>query len=192
MTRITWGASLLGFASMLACGGDSSRPTVPQTGQPTIQITSPANGEIFANGSRSVTLAGGGSDFTSVEVKLNGLAIAATDVVVQGNGFTATVTLENNTNMIEAIASGAGGSASSGVIAVSFPFVALSRFQPASVVIGQETFTSNEAAAAAANTMQLPPRGAPWQARGISTFRTPATTECWCTNRCRAQTAPAR
>lgn len=135
-----------------ACGGNSlSGPP------PTVQVTDPVDGQVFADGVRAITVRGTGTGFRSVTVKLNGVPVPSTDVTVQGDSFTAAVTLGNNSNTIEAIASGAGGSTSSGVVSVTYPFISLRNFQEASVVIGQPDFLSDQAPVPpSASTLNLP------------------------------------
>lgn len=129
-----------------ACGGNP----------PTIQITAPTNGLVVNNGNRSIAVTGTGSDLGSVQVKLNGVAIPAADVSVAGGGFTATITLGNNANTIEAVANNKAGSAKSTPITVVYPFITLSTFQSASVVVGQTSFSDNAGPAAAATTIKAP------------------------------------
>jgi hypothetical protein len=122
-------------AALLASCGSSGTP-----GEPVIRITSHADGQEII-GSRTITMAGTllGAKFESASVIANGIPVAAT---IDGTRFSATVTLLAGRNTIEAEASAAGRIFRSGPVHLLYPFVALSTFQPAALVIGQPDFAT--------------------------------------------------
>ncbi len=123
---------------------------------PTVQITSHSSGQLVTNGNRNITVSGTGSGIVTVQVKLNGTALPASAVTSTASSFTASLALANNSNTIEAVATNPDGSASSSVVTVVYPFVTLTSFQRASVVIGQPDFTGAGFNGLAANTVQYP------------------------------------
>ncbi len=152
MSRIVSWLSLALAVLLSACG---SAPGTP----PAIQITSHTDGQLVTNGNRNITLSGTGSRMASVQVKLNGTALPASAVTSTDSTFTASLALANNSNTIEAIATNSGGSASSGVVTVVYPFVTFTTFQNASVVIGQAKSTgaaANRGGTPDANTINAP------------------------------------
>jgi hypothetical protein len=128
---------LLALAIMLsACGGASDKH--PGSESPTIQILSPSDGQVVANGDRKITVSGTGFRMASVTVKLNGAVLPASAMSSTDSTFAADLELANNSNDIEVIATSADGSTASATISVVYPFVTFSSFQPASVIVGQE------------------------------------------------------
>jgi hypothetical protein len=95
---------------------------------------------VIANGNRSIAVSGTGERMGSVEVKVNGTALPPSAVTSTATTFSASVTLGNNANTIEAVATNSAGNASSPVVTVSYPFVTFTTFQRASRVIGQADF----------------------------------------------------
>jgi hypothetical protein len=140
------------FAGLMACGGGSGGPPAP----PAIQIMSHTDGQVLAYGNRSVTVSGTGARMGSVEVRVNGTALPPSAVTSTVTTFSASVTLGNNANSIEAVATNSGGSASSGVVTVSYPFVTFTTFQSASRVIGQADFSGHAGTTPAENTIAEP------------------------------------
>jgi hypothetical protein len=151
MKRIARCSLLALVTSLNACGGKS-----PSSSPPTIQILSPGDGRRVTNGNRELTVSGAGSRMASVTVKLNGAALPGSAVSFTDSAFTAALTLANNRNDIEAIATSADGSTASAAISVVYPFVTFTTFQPASVVVGQETPFANADNPPANNTISYP------------------------------------
>jgi len=144
--RRVWPSHLVSvsLAHLLAACGSQATPPVQLPG-PSIRITSHADGQVI-HGSRDVTIHGTleGTDLVAVSVIANGVTIAATLVgtTFDSAGFSAPVTLLPGSNTIEAVFSAAGGGARSGPLHLVFPFVTLSTFQAAALVIGQVDFAS--------------------------------------------------
>ncbi len=130
---------------------------------PTVQITGPTEGQRFV-GSRSITVQGtvAGDGVSAATVKLNGGA--GTQVTLSSGAFTTGVTLADQANTIEVTVQGENGSASSGVH-VLFPYLALTTFQNASLVLGQADFTgaaANRSGSVAGDTIKYPYGDAAW------------------------------
>lgn len=121
------------LASLAAgCSSDSRHP-------PALAITSPAEGARITGGTPSVTVTGTVHGASAVTVATNGgQAVQAT--VTQGT-FSATLPLDPRANAIVATATNSKGTATAAVD-VFYPFLALSTFQAASIVIGQADFVS--------------------------------------------------
>jgi hypothetical protein len=146
MIKIAHWPILASVVLLGACGGN----------RPSIQIRSHSNGQVVANGDRNIIVSGTGSRIASVQVKLNGAVLPASAVSSTTSTFTANLTLGNNSNTIEAIASHSDGSTSSGVVTVVYPFATFTTFQNASVVIGQANFEQNGDQPPAADTISFP------------------------------------
>ncbi len=127
---------------------------------PTVIITSHSDGDqIFGN--RTITLSGTLSDtatITSCTITLNGFNQSVT--FFDQTSFTVDLDLADRANTIEVIAiDQVGNSGSSGTININYPFISLTDFQAADIVIGQADFTGqnpNQGGAAGANTVYLP------------------------------------
>jgi hypothetical protein len=127
---------------------------------PTVTITSHSDGDqIFGN--RAITLSGTLSDtatITSCTITLNGVNQSVT--FFDQTSFTVDLDLADRENTVEVIAiDQANNSGSSGTININYPFISLTDFQAADIVIGQADFTEqnpNQGGPAGANTVYLP------------------------------------
>jgi hypothetical protein len=130
-------------AAVSGAGGEASATVlVAYVPAPTISIVAPVEGQRITGGSRAFEVTGtvGGEGLGDVTVTVNGGApVTAT---VAGGTFTASVTLADRDNLIEATVSGSGGQASASVQAY-YPFLSLETFQAADLVLGQADFTQN-------------------------------------------------
>ena len=148
---------LLSFAVVFysCAGGDGGGDGDGDLGNPQLTITSHSDGqEVY--GSRTITLSGNLSDsrtITSVWVNLNGTDFSAS---FTQTSFSVDLTLDNRTNVITARAVNDKNTTGTATITIQYPFVALTTFQNASVVVGQPDFISNshnQGGAAGANTI---------------------------------------
>jgi hypothetical protein len=155
-------------ATALAAGGSASAtvhvsyspaPVAPAPVAPApaavIAITAPFEGQRVAGpGSRVMVVTGtvAGQSIQAVTVSVNGGA--GVPATVSNGTFSATVTLAGGANTLVATVTSAAEPASA-TVHLSYPYVALTTFKPASVVIGQAGFTSRDAARTpAANTLR--------------------------------------
>ncbi len=137
-------------------GGNGGEDGEDDLGNPQIMITSHSDGQdVF--GSRTITLSGTLSDsrtISSVVVNLNGTDFSAS---FTQSGFSVSLTLDNRANIITARAVNDRNTTDTDTIVVQYPFVALTTFQSASVVVGQPDFISNldnQGGPAGANTLR--------------------------------------
>ena len=149
---------LLSFAVVFysCAGGDGDGDD--DIGNPQITITSHSDGQnVF--GSRTITLSGTLSDsrtITSVWVNLNGTDFSAS---FMQSSFSASLTLDNRTNVITARAVNDKNTTGTETMTLQYPFVTLNTFQSANVVICQPDFISNspnQGGAAGDNTIYWP------------------------------------
>ncbi len=133
--------------------------TVADNLQPQVTITSPNDGTVIT-GSRKVQLTGTLSSLNPIIlVDVVGGANLITMSFDQ-TSFIATIELENNSNNVSVSATDDQGRVGvSTDITLTFPFLDLTNFQNASVVIGQPDFVSNnvnQGGLPGANTLILP------------------------------------
>ncbi len=119
-----------------ACGGGGGGGAATP---PTLSITSPSSGARITGGASAVTVTGTVTAGATVKVAVNGGA--AVDATVTGTAFSATVPLGPKDNSLVATATNSAGMATA-TVDVYYPYLALTTFQSASVVIGQADFTS--------------------------------------------------
>ena len=151
---------LLSFAVVFysCAGGDGDEDGDDGIGNPQITITSHSDGQ-DVTGNRTITLTGTLSDsrtITSVRVNLNGTDFSAS---FTQSSFSVSLTLDNRTNTITARAVNDRNTTGTDAITLQYPFVDLTTFQSASVVVGQPDFTSdleNQGGSAGANTIRYP------------------------------------
>jgi hypothetical protein len=133
-------ASLLAASSavalLAACGGGSSKA---KPAAPTVLITSPTDGARITGGSPTVTVTGTVTEGATVAVVANGGS--PVDALVTGTSFTAQVALQPRGNVVDVTATNAGGQGVDSV-GVFYPYLSLTTFQDASVVMGQANFVS--------------------------------------------------
>jgi hypothetical protein len=151
---------LISFAVVFhSCiGGNGDGDGDDDIGNPQILITSHNDGQdVFGN--RTITLSGTLSDsrtITAVWVNLNGTDFSAS---FTQTSFSVDLTLDNRTNTITARVVNDKSTAGTETITLQYPFVSLTTFQNASVVIGQPDFISNldnQGGSAGANTINWP------------------------------------
>lgn len=153
-------AWLLGLTLLLvACPG--GLPAAP----PQVTIVGLVDGQIVV-GSREIVVAGSlDANADIVAVEATGVAVVATDF--DQTSFSVTVELADGPNTVVVTAEDdEGGVGSSLPLNLTYPFVSLPNFHPASQVIGQADFTStapNQGGAVAADTAR-PKSGAPFLA----------------------------
>lgn len=142
---------LSAFSLLAGCGSDKPPIVTPQD-PPVLTVTSHAAGDRIYGG-RSVTLSGTLSSptaVTAVVVRLNGAEVAGCSFTQ--TGFTAPLELGNRTNAVEVAATNAAGKTATASLSLEYPFVVFNTFQPASLVIGQDDFTSRTMRPIGANT----------------------------------------
>jgi hypothetical protein len=140
----------------LSCpGGNGDGDGDDDIGNPQITITSHNDGQVVY-GDRTITLSGTLSDsrtITSVYVNLNGTDFSAS---FTQTSFSVDLTLDNRANTVTARAVNDKSTTGTATITLQYPFVSLTTFQNASVVIGQPDFISNldnQGGSAGANTI---------------------------------------
>jgi hypothetical protein len=143
----------------LSCpGGNGDDDGQDGLGNPQITITSHSDGQ-DVYGNRTITLSGTLSDsrtITVVYVNINGTDVSAS---FTQSSFSVDLTLDNRTNTITVRAINDQNTMGTETIVLQYPFVTLTTFQNASVVIGQPDFVSNldnQGGSADANTVYLP------------------------------------
>jgi hypothetical protein len=143
----------------LSCpGGNGGDDGEDDLGNPQITIASHSDGQVVY-GDRTITLSGTLSDsrtITAVWVNLNGTDFSAS---FTQTSFSVDLALDNRANTITARAVNDKSTTGTATITIQYPFVTLTTFQNASVVIGQPDFISNlanQGGSAGANTFYHP------------------------------------
>lgn len=123
--------------ALVACNGGTGGPGGPQA-----QITSHQDG-VTVTGSRTLTVSGtlSGTGIASVDVELNGAPVAAT---FDPSSFSASLTLADNANVVEVTATNDAGQSGTARLTLDYPFLSLSDFQAASIVVGHPEFTGRD------------------------------------------------
>jgi hypothetical protein len=123
-------------------------PTDASPVAPVVTITSHTDGQRIT-GSRTITLAGTLADtdtITGVTVTVGGAApVTAT---FDQTSFSASITLGDNDNAISVTATDLTAVTGTDHVTVRFPYIALTSFQSATMVLGQATFTTGAVRAA--------------------------------------------
>lgn len=147
--------------------------TVADNLLPRVVIASPSDGAVVT-GSRRVELTGTLDSLNTIVALdvVGGADLIALDF--DQAGFRATLELEDNRNGVIVVATdSAGGVGASTTIELSYPFLDLTTFQAASVVIGQPDFVSgapNQGGAVGANTVSPSNGGNPYVADSGALF----------------------
>lgn len=147
---VSLGDSLTGLSGAKVAASSWQFTTGPAP-LPVIAVTSHSDGANVA-GTRSVTVSGTIQDIlpiTSVAVVLNGTAVSATS---DQTTFSAPVTLANGTNTIAVTVTNKAGGMATLTTHLVFPYMSVSNFQAASVVIGHADFTTQYASAVNASS----------------------------------------
>jgi hypothetical protein len=125
---------------------------------PVVTVTSHTDGQRIA-GNRTVTLAGtldADADATVTAVTVTVGAAAPVTATFDQTSFSASVTLSDNANAITVTATDDAARTGSAQLTLSFPYLTLTTFQSASMVMGPSTFTTAAARPADASRLQSP------------------------------------